>query len=378
MCTIAIRLMIMLLSVVFVFGSTQADEDLVLKKKFFPGHYLTTTQMGQEGMPPIGSTTDKNNRQLVSSNPNFRGYNNRYSWNHLEPSRGVYNFDKILKDLATAAADGKVGGINIGTKRLRETDPWPLPNYMNPDSPQYDSTYSDLFYHYDREGFTGEVFPKTYKPLYADRLIDLITALGAALDSHPALSYVGFEETGQGGIREQPDFSVDGAISYFRRIHDAAASAFPTTIIKQLVNYQGGLSETDWDVLMNRMLNVNTIAIGAPDIRLSPTSHPLVHRFGKYFTGYRGIIPIITECQSPSYKYSTARGQLDFAVKDLNAHIIAWVPQKLATNEFRIYDVIEVVNAEQGRTASGIPSSLILKKEPSQISAPTNLKVDMD
>ncbi len=377
--------MTILLCVFFAFGSAQANESAQLKKKFFPGHYLTTTLQDGYGMAPLGSVADRNTRQLVSANPNFRGYHNKYRWADLEPARGAYDFSKIIEDLSIAAADGKVMSFMIVDRRNESRQPFPLPSYMNRASADFDLAYKDAYFIPTSK--PGAISPNWTSEILTDRMIDLVTALGAALDSHPTLASVGLPETAMIELKDQPWYDPNKHLEYYNRVHNAAARAFPTTIFNQMVNWRSGLSEEMADQMVERMVNTHSMSFGATDIIATHAvrggvARALDSQFGKYYGLYRGTAIITIEAQAPTYNYGNARTQFDYAIEDAGAHTVLWLAMIKRYDDvelaFTINDVIDVVNAEGGRTNPIIPRSLILENPKPGIPAPVNLKLSIE
>jgi hypothetical protein len=331
-------------------------------KNFYPGHYLYTTREGAHGMPSIGSTDDINMRQLVYDNPNFMGYLNKYIWASLEPSLGVYNFSKIFEDLEISADDGKVMIVGIN-ERTFSNSYFPGPSYMNPASPDYDDEYEGAYFTPEaKSGF----YPNLAMPKVTDRTVALLAALGASIKDHPALSAIALVETAVVGLSALPGYSNINYLSHFIRVHDTVALAFPNTLIYQTVNWFAGLTSDQVDTFMVNLVETHKGAFGATDIIAFEVGNTeplptLDTPFGPYYTKYRGKAPIVVSAQAPTYNIYTARIQYDYAVNDIGAHIIAWQPNRGFAGDptYTIYDVIDVVNEENGRTNTTIPSNIL-------------------
>jgi hypothetical protein len=336
-------------------------------KKFFPGHYVYTTLEGENGMPPLGSDADRGFRQLVSDNPNFTGYLNRYPWAAVEPSRGVYDFSKILEDLATTEADGKVMIVEIMERQWGETHPFPGPSYMNPESPDFDPAYTGVYFSPPTTPWKQK--PNLCMPIFGDRMVELIAALGVAISKHPRLSMIFFTETANVGMQDQPGFTGAKYLTYLKRVTNVAAAAFPGTIIHHTTNWSEGMSLAEADEFIRHLVENHSGSFGATDIislgaweaelGLEPRS-ALVNSFGKYYDIFRGQTTITARAESPSFTNGTARTQYDHAVNELGANLIVWQINRGWNNAiFTIDDIIDVVNEEQGRTNQTVPSNLL-------------------
>jgi hypothetical protein len=332
-------------------------------KRFLPGNYLYTTPESDNGMPPIGSTKDINFRQVVSDNPNFVGYLNRYSWASLEPGRGVYDFSKIIADFDTSDADDKYMMVWIGDRVFNNSGPFPGPSYMNPASPNFDSAYSGAFFH--PEGKPEDTKFNIANPIAVDRFIDMLDAMGEAISNHPRLAMITLAETSIIGIEDLPGYTGQIELDQRKRIISAADRAFPNILLDQVVNWGNGMDDSQLDELMERLVETHNGAFGATDIiEKHPTTgvirSALDNKFGGYYESYRGVAPIVMQAQSPTFQVHSAEYQYNHAVNDLGAHFIVWQPNNLWNDAiYSIYDVIDVVNSVNGQTNTTIPSSIL-------------------
>jgi hypothetical protein len=342
----------------------QVNAEQQLLKKFFPGHYLSMSVRMGHGLPALGSSDDKT--PLVREVPEWPGYLVEYGWKHLEPQFGVYDFSQIEEDLITTVAHGKVMAIYLEERAYRPEHDFPGPNYMNPDHPDYDSYYAGSFY-------IDTITNKGYKPAFwkrpvSDRFIALIEALGAAFDDHPAIAAMTVGETALNGAMEQPGYTGIAYGEHLIRFHEAAAAAFPTTIVAQGVNWKMGIPWELNDEFMETLVN-NKGAFGLIDIiGRNPLNPPDDYcamlddcggNYGKYFDIYKGIAPIFQRGESGTFNTQTAQIQFDYAINEIGAHFIAWQPigawSESAT--FTIQDVIALAIATQGIT-NPAPESL--------------------
>jgi hypothetical protein len=331
------------------------------RKKFFPGHYIYVGTAEVQGLSEIGSSRDLISRQLVLNDPNFVGYHATYTWSHLEPSRGVYNFSKILQDLEIAQNDGKVLSVFIYERTWSPDVPFPGPSYMNPDSSDYDSDYADMYFSPVDNPYRKK--PNLWKPIFGDRMVELITAMAAAIDEHPALAVVALPETANVGMPDQPGFTGAQYLRYLKRVNTAAAVAFKNTLFHQTTNWFEGMTEAQGKEFTEHLIEVCKGSFGATDsIAITDGIKPaLENAFGEYFIEYRDIAPIFTRIESPSYQYGTAQIQFDYAVDAIGSNMVGWqvannwVPGEL----FTIFDAIAVVDAENGRVNPNIPSNLL-------------------
>jgi len=330
------------------------------RKKFFPGHYLYGGRNIDHGLSPLGSSADANIRQRVVDNPNFVGYHVTYFWRYLEPSRGVYDFTKILEDLEIARNDGKVLDIEIMERTWSDSVEFPGPSYMNPDSPDYDSDYAGMYFAPVDDPY--RVKPNLWKPIFGDRMVELINALGPVIDDHPTLALFGFNETANVGMPDQPGFTGAQYLTYLKRIHTAAAVAFPNTLVHQTTNWLEGMTNSQGKEFTEHLIEACKGAFGATDIiALNNGIKPaLENSFGEYFIKYRDIAPLIFKCEAPSYAHGPAQMQFDYAIDTLGSNAVRWQPAQgwNPDEEFNIFDVIDIINATNGRVNPNIPSNL--------------------
>jgi hypothetical protein len=337
-----------------------------LRKKWYPGYYLYVTGNGESGMPAEGSSGDINGRQLVSANPNWVGYFARYGWQTLESAPGVYDFSQIRSDLDRTKADGKRFAIGLETKDTTNTY-FPGPPYMNPVDAGFIESYAGAFYEEDQSGGTSgkiKYLPARFRVDYTDRLTAIISALGAEFDGDEDVSFISLQETANPGIELQPGYSPEGLLAHYLSVFAAAQNAFPRTTLNQIVNWRGGLSSTQADELMASLAGIQG-SFGATDIwgRISSATADVKmteNAFGKYYSMYRGIMPIIAHAQTPTFNTGTAQRDVEFAL-DEGANMQVWVAQRglVVQTAYTIYDVIDYVDSINGRTNSTPPSALL-------------------
>jgi hypothetical protein len=320
-----------------------------LTKKWFPGHYLYVSPRNFE------SPMDQSNRALVKDNPYFTGYHARYHWLALEPSQDVYDFSIIEQDIETARADGKKLIIHLHD-RDHSGQKVPYPEYITTD-PVYEGGY------YLTAG--GKIMPKIWHLPYAERFGALIKALGNRFDQDSVLSYVCIEETALPGAKDHPDFTSAKLRDGYKTFYRAAAEGLPNTIFSQYSNYGSGLSRADADNMVAYLVASGN-GLGCPDAYRKSDDGPgsfgvLDNWFGTYFSQYKGVMSYTGSSQSPSYWGNTPLIVLDYAIDKLNSQFMSWVPGTKESNKnfaFGIVEVIEMVNAEQGRIVSTPPLNI--------------------
>jgi hypothetical protein len=330
-----------------ILHSVNAQE---LKKKWFPGHYLYVSPRTFE------APMDESNRALVKDNPYFTGYHARYHWLALETSKDVYDFSIIEQDIETARADGKKLIVHLHD-RDHTGKKVPYPAYITSD-PEYEGGY------YLTAG--GKILPKIWVLAHAERWGALIRALGDRFDQDDVLSYVCVEETALPGAKDHPDFTSAKLRDGYKAFYRAAAEGLPNTIFSQYSNYGSGLSRADANNMVAYLVASGN-GLGCPDSYKKSDSGDgsfgvLDNWFGTYYTQYRDIMPYTASSQAPSYWVNDPMTIMNYAMEKLNSHFMSWVPQKKEWNvnyAFGIMEVIDMVNATEGRINTTPPSNIL-------------------
>jgi hypothetical protein len=146
--------------------------------KWYPGHYVF-----QGDNSGLESMYDE-----ISPYPLIRGIQTRYYWNDLETSKGNYDFSIILNDLDYMQSKGKYLIIQLQFKSFNSNSK-PFPAYLQT------SEYDGGIFEIDKGGWGLRLWNNNVMT----RLKALLTALGNAIDNHPALAMVNSMETALGG-----------------------------------------------------------------------------------------------------------------------------------------------------------------------------------
>jgi hypothetical protein len=323
-----------------------ADTTGTLTKKWFPGHYLYVTSFSSfDGMKTAW-------RDVVKNNGHFAGYKAMYFWATLEPSDGKYDFSMIIRDLNIAQADGKKLWIMILNRQFSASAPYPLPDYI-----RTEPVYQGGIYHNAK----NHQLPKLWIPEHGARFAALFTAMGAAIDSHPALAGVQVQETSLGESQLQPGFSSAGLLQSTLTLHNAIGAAFPRTLFMQYVNWFGGLSSAQFDTIMANLVHKVRGGFGGPDVYDFNNKTPLQMQAGAYWTLYDGKAAKGVSNQGDGYKRNSPQITFETAVDTLNTNFVFWLPvQKSWSGDFKWYveDAIDVIDAEAGRVNTAQPNNL--------------------
>jgi hypothetical protein len=288
--------------------------------KWNPGHYV---QLGAGASDTLVQRTFKE----ISTLANVRGVQTRYYWRDLEPTKGVYDFTEIDKELAMAAAVGKRLFIVIGTKTFTAGSR-ALPDYMHTDE------YSGGAYRIQidakdavgTEATTGENIA-LFDPDVRDRFIALTTALGQRYNGNNAFEGIGFNETALGQAvvpltsTQKADFFTNLAA-----VDAATRKAFPNTVVLQFFNYP----RPYMPALVNSAIS-NSVALGGPDTFLND-SELEASAYIHYDTAW-GKVPLGPSVQAENYVTTYQGGPYTppavtdlyaFAKGRLHANYIFW------------------------------------------------------
>ena len=318
-----------------------------LTKKWFPGHYLYVTSFSSfDGMKTAW-------RNLVKDNSNFAGYKAMYFWASLEPSKDEYDFSMIIHDLDVAQADGKKLWIMILNRQFSSSAPFPLPDYM-----KTEPVFEGGIYHNAK----NHQLPKLWIPEHGARFAALFAEMGAAIDSHPALSGVQIQESSLGESQLQPGYSSDGLLQSILAVHNAIGAAFPETLFMPYVNWFGGLSPAQFDTIMANLVDNVKGGFGGPDVYDFNNKTPLQMQAGTYWALYDGEAAKGVSNQGDGYKRNTPEITFETAVDSLNTNFVFWAPvQESWAGDFIWYigDAIDVIDAEAGRINTAPPSNIL-------------------
>lgn len=282
--------------------------------KYNPGHYMLIWP---------DSTAEEEGEAIDIANSVFTGIQGRYSWHELEPSKGVYDFSKIEKDLAYLQSVGKRLVIQFETTRWASTA-LGFPRYLV--SAEYAGGYF--------RRTSGVAIAKKYNAKVSARIQALMTALGARFDHEPFVEAVVAGETSLGvTIAQDPsvvaDYTVQGWKTEIKAVMTAAKKAFPNTTVIQYINYLDRAGEQLVDIVDHA--KAIGVGIGGPDI--TPYNEAAMRVHYKYYPDLAGQVPLGTAVQWVNYtaknpmtqKTNTVTDILEFGVDELHLNYFFWV-----------------------------------------------------
>lgn len=310
-------------------------------KKWHPGHYVN----GYYG----NGEPDWILKQ-IKDNQNIKGVSFIHLWRELEPSKGVYDFSHIEKELSAVKAIHKQLIIQIADKTFGAKYANCVPDYLLKEPPFKGGQAIVL----TPSGSIKNCTALRWLPEVQDRLIALYEALGKRFDADPNLEAVMLQEDavivdgtnmGQYSRRSYTDQQKRGMAGL--------AKAFPNTIVYKFLNWGPNTDE-----LFEYAYQLG-IGIGGPD--LIPDSKNYAY---PNYKKYAGKMPLEISVQSPGInKYIRHGGTLekvyDFGTTDpdgLRVDHLVWDPAEDSVISFK-KQILPLINARKGITNTTQPSN---------------------
>jgi len=260
---------------------------------FNPGHYVSF-ELNRQGLGTGDHTFDN------ALHPGVVGVQVRYMWNQLENATGTaYTFDALAADLDAAAAVGLKLIVMVMDKTFIEGSV-AVPAYL------VGHTYTHS------EGNS----PFRWKSAVYTPFIELIQALGAEFNGHPALEAIATQETAIGiptAVLTAEGYTVGAYADSYIAVLGAACNAFPDHQVFWYQNYMVATpgvanSGQNQDVIVNAMLTAGhtNFCMGGPDIlHENNTLNSLTYPF---YNEFAGQLPLFCSCQFNSYHENKTGG----------------------------------------------------------------------
>lgn len=293
------------------------------KVKWHPGHYLLVYPQDSQSDAQFATYTSSVIKG-VSETPGLQGIQKQYFWNKLEPSKGVYDFSEIRRDLAALRVVNKHLIISFQERSFIDGKNY-APSYL------MTSEYGGGVYSFN----SGKGYNVNYWNVNVqDRLIALINELGRQFNSHPNLEALNFEESSHSNRDEA--WKTKYSTLYYTgviRVAQAAKQAFPNTVVLQYINY------ADWNMprLVSAVAN-GGIGVGGPDT--SEFDVNLLNTSYEYIRNLAGTLPVGMAVQYLNYEYNNGKGPVNppeissihtFAQNYLKANYIFWMRRTAET-----------------------------------------------
>lgn len=311
--------------------------------KWNPGHYLLAGYA-------------RKNFPEIENRKHFKGAKVEYNWADLEPNKGDYDFSGVERTLQALQKDGKRLFLTVRYKtfnthaRSRACAPSDLHN-NNGTILKLDE--SDLI-----NGQDPRCTAAVWREHVANRLIELVRALGERFDKEPNFEGIIFPETALGlGNLDIPDLTSASYVKQLKRIMSAAKEAFPNSVVYQHGNWING-NQPAMDELMAHAHAIG-IGFGGPD--LMPNRHTLSTKRHK---DYKGKMPLSIDNQRATrVSGSSVERAYQYAVNDpdgLHANHIFWSSRASSPWDFEA-NIAPVVEGHNGKINTGCPANLNCK-----------------
>jgi hypothetical protein len=243
--------------------------------KWHPGHYMASYQKIYPGSTIANvqaELNDLNNQNAVV------GYRMYITWGALEPTQGQYDFsviDAIRTQLETAFNQPKrlvVYLILYNPSGLGANDGGVVPLYIQQGQNYSPSPVAGSYGWWGANSngaSTGIYAPALYTQPVMDRLIALVQALGAHLDSDPYVEAVEFNEdatvaqaASNNGTSSDPNYNDAAWLTQLERLLTAATAAFPHT---NVIMDNSWFNRPASAVALQEWMAANRIAPGTSD-----------------------------------------------------------------------------------------------------------------
>ena len=254
----------------------------------------------------------------VAETPGLQGIQKQYFWNKLEPSKGVYDFSEIRRDLAALRAVNKRLVISFQERSFIDGKNY-APTYLL--TPEYGG---GVYTFNNGKGINVNYWNVKVQ----DRLVALMKELGRQFNSHPNLEAINFEETSHSNKNEEWKKLYSTAYySGIIRVAQAAKEAFPNTVVLQYINY------ADWNMpKIVREMGSSGIGVGGPDS--SEKDVNLLSYSYEFIRNLAGIVPVGMAVQYLNYEFDNGIGPVNnpsiasihaFNQNYLKANYIFWM-----------------------------------------------------
>jgi hypothetical protein len=266
----------------------------------------------------------------LMARPDIDGVQIIYNWRQLEPREGVYDFSKIERDLAVAAARHKTLWIQLQDRFFYATSR-NLPDYILT-QPQYDGGLQAQLTFVAEDARKGVAWvAKQWNPALRARFQALIAALAARFDGR--IAGFNFDETAIDLGDDASRFDCDGYFAAELENARFARKAFGRTPVVQYVNFwpcQWGDTRSYFSRFFAAAA-ADGIGLGGPDI--VPWKRVQMKNSYPFFHSYRGKLALVAMAvQEPTLSYidpqtgkQFTRSQfVDFATDYLGVDVIFW------------------------------------------------------
>lgn len=328
------------------FGKTTSPSIVAPQKvdtnNFHPGFYIS---VGQTSAPAASVFS------IAANKPAIIGAKRIYTWRHLEPVEGKYNFSRIEEDLAYLQSIGKRLWIQVLANQFNGARNPNTPSYMW-QNPVYGCS-SEFSGNYQRGVQEGGWIACYWNDNLSNKLRALLTALGNRFNSEPYFEGISLSETAidTASAKLDPTYSATKVQTAFQGNALAAKKAFPNKIVMQMVNF------APYDIgSFAAWLVRNGIGIGSPDTLLSNT-YLKTNTYPQYLK-HHDVVPTAPDVQWGNYtkinsdlgRANTAEELLTGVIQLTNPWYMFWQTR----DPYFVNDVLPLITNQ----AKSLPSAL--------------------
>jgi hypothetical protein len=310
-----------------------------------PGHYLLANTHSNPPKHISNGDYDSILNEVSSDGTNiFRGIQDKYNWEDLEPTKGNYDFDQIIDDLGYMASSNLTGNpklvVQIQTGGSSD-NLIAVPAYLyDSNDPDYSSTYGTGIYTADGKSFSNLViWNDDIRDRYKQLLYHLRDAITAA-NLYNKLEMVVMSESAVGGddayINSQgvtPTFTYNVYSDAMNDVARFLTIAFNNANNKIVtLQYANGPLSSLYNIVGG--LNVSGgahVGMGGPDLNIAGKWGNTTTNAGEYayYTNYQNNplvdaahtmyqkVPLGIAVQAPDYHHTVNGNEVDYAISDI-------------------------------------------------------------
>jgi hypothetical protein len=259
----------------------------VIKVKWHPGHYMW---LDRNNTSPEIRAGHMKQIDAIAYEPSVRGVKLALYWAALEPIEGDYSagFRIIDEYLAKLKATNKYLILSVQDRQF---------GGYGTDLTGFFPAYIANGYGYGVTKMSNGITARVWQAKTMDRLIALSKALAARYDGHPNFEMYQTEETSIAVASGVDGYSISNLGVQIKRLIAASRPVWKQTNLRLPANFFGG--DTQMMDLLQYCSTYN-VAVGGPDTIPTQTIQADRLYMGGAGTDFRGIIPWVSEVQSPS------------------------------------------------------------------------------
>jgi hypothetical protein len=323
--------------------------------KWNPGHYMLLDGIKWS---PESQAAHFKQIDAIASEPNIRGVKLWLFWGDVEKSKGDYSagfkiIDDYLKKLAASGDKHLI--LSIQDRKFGGYPPDRLFEFF----PQYILDGSEYGLTKMKNGITS----RTWQAPTMDRLIAMSKAMAARYDGHPNFEMYQTEETSVAVPLNTDGYTIGTYAVQLKRLIDASAPQWNRTIVRLSANFFGG------DGQMADLISycaARGVAIGGPDVIPDQTiqANRVFAGIAGGGTDYRGVVPWISEIQSPSLGGHegtfTPKQLYEDGSKQMRANYFVWYRNTYQGGPEQKWDtgILPFIRSIKGAATTACPSKL--------------------